>query len=371
MVKIFKYNFVIIAIAIALISLTLWITSKSRYIVENAAPIWSPDGKTLLFFARTFNLFTGNDGSSKSTELYAVNVDGTGLTQLTHDPKTSPGSPKWSPNGERIIFTATDNDPAESSDFYLMKPDGSGLTQIQNPYGYAQWSSDGRQFVFHPMPRDLANGVLSPNGKRLITISRQGLISLNIDGSDWVQLTNNPEDRLLFWSPDSKRILYASYFYSSSSHLSSQTNWILNANGLEKPLQLASLEKTYAEPSWSPNGQQILYEKYDRYSDSIILWTANADGSSKPRKLKSGWGAIWSPNGQKIAFICRLGDEPRSICVMNADGSVLVFLKQTTQMLAWSPNSQKIAFVELGSEPYSVSIINADGSGLKRLTHQK
>jgi Tol biopolymer transport system component len=371
MLKFLKYACASMAIAIALILLTLWITSKSLYVVENAAPIWSPNGKTLLFFARTLNLFHGDDTSSKNSELYKVNIDGTGLTQLTHDPRTSPGSPKWSPNGERIVFIATDNDPAESSDFYLMKPDGSGLTQIQNPYGYAQWSSDGHQFVFHPMPRALVNGVLSPNGKRLATISKQGLVSLNINDSDWVQLTNNPKDRILFWSPDSKRILYASYFYNSSSHSSSDTYWIRNANGSEKPLQLASPEKTYTEPSWSPNGQQILYEKYDRSSDSVILWIANADGSDKPRKLKPGWGAVWSPNGQKIAFICQLGDETRSICVVKADGSVLVSLKQTTQMLAWSPNSQKIAFVELGSEPYRLSTINADGSGLKRLTHQK
>jgi Tol biopolymer transport system component len=371
MLRFLKYTCASMAIAIISIPLTLWITSKSRYVVENAAPIWSPDGKTLLFFARTLNLFHGDDSSNKNSELYKVNIDGTGLTQLTHDPRTSPGSPRWSPNGERIVFIATDNDPAESSNFYLMKPDGSGLTQIQNPYGYAQWSSDGRQFVFHPMPRDLVDGVLSPNEKRLIASSRQGLISLNIDGSDWVQLTNNPKDRILFWSPDSKRILYASYFYNSSSHISSGTYWIRDANGSEKPLQLASPEKTYAEPSWSPNGKQVLYEKYDRSSNSVILWIVNSDGSDKPHKLKPGWGAVWSPNGQKIAFICQSGDKTRSICIMSTDGSIVVSLKQDTQMLAWSSNGQKIAFVELGSEPYRLSIINANGSGLKRLTHQK
>src|SRR5205085_1473449 len=61
-----------------------------------AFPDWSPDGKKIVFNAIAKDSRNGAD-------IYVINVDGTGLTQLTTDP-TDDSSPAWSPDGTKIAF---------------------------------------------------------------------------------------------------------------------------------------------------------------------------------------------------------------------------------------------------------------------------
>ena len=70
---------------------------------------------------------------------------------------------------------------------------------------------------------------------------------------------------------------------------------------------------------------------------------------------------VWSPDGQKIAFI-----RPGELYVMNADGTKQTQLAEYVREAnpAWSPDGQKIAFsrgVSL-SEPIGLYVINADGT---------
>ena len=81
-------------------------------------PKWSPDGQKILFSSDV-----NNNGNS---DIYIVNVDGSGLIQLTSNPFYE-GSPAWSPDGQRIVFTA---DADENKDLFIMNLDGSGLTRL-------------------------------------------------------------------------------------------------------------------------------------------------------------------------------------------------------------------------------------------------
>ena len=54
---------------------------------------WSPSGKTLTFWAD----WAGN------LEAYIINVDGTGLKNLTNHPAED-ANPVWSPDGRKIAF---------------------------------------------------------------------------------------------------------------------------------------------------------------------------------------------------------------------------------------------------------------------------
>ena len=78
---------------------------------QDADPAWSPDGSQLTFRRR------GKDGHN----IWVVNRDGTGLTQLT----TAPGDdqdPSWSPDGRRIAFKSARNG---EPDIFVMNADGS------------------------------------------------------------------------------------------------------------------------------------------------------------------------------------------------------------------------------------------------------
>jgi TolB protein len=57
---------------------------------------WSPDGQSLAFSTRA---------SGSGPEIFTVRRDGTGLSQLTNEPRPA-FDPAFSPRGDRIVFTA-------------------------------------------------------------------------------------------------------------------------------------------------------------------------------------------------------------------------------------------------------------------------
>ena len=70
----------------------------------------------------------------RSGQIWVANPDLSGATKLTHGHYDS-GWPVWSPDGKRIAFDSgrTDHTPNNSShvnDIFTMNADGTGLTQL-------------------------------------------------------------------------------------------------------------------------------------------------------------------------------------------------------------------------------------------------
>lgn len=124
----------------------------------NEYPTWSPDGKRLAFHCTFGKVITGGEGDF---EICVVNVDGTGLKQLTDTDGTNK-VPAWSPDGEYIAFESTrDGWPTlpdyvplgyERGDFgddeiYIMRADGTEQINITNHPregdSFPAWSRDG------------------------------------------------------------------------------------------------------------------------------------------------------------------------------------------------------------------------------------
>ena len=66
--------------------------------------------------------------SAGNGDIFTVNVDGTGLTDVTN----SPGSEiflGWSPDGTRILFVGTKTGHKE---IYVMNADGTGVVNVSN-----------------------------------------------------------------------------------------------------------------------------------------------------------------------------------------------------------------------------------------------
>ncbi len=66
------------------------------------APDWSPDGQWIVFGTYPLNAFQ----DSGDSQLYRIHPDGTGLEQLTDLGDVRATQPRYTPDGEWIIFTA-------------------------------------------------------------------------------------------------------------------------------------------------------------------------------------------------------------------------------------------------------------------------
>jgi Tol biopolymer transport system component len=83
---------------------------------------WSPDGEKIAFAAVHYR---------GELDIYAINADGTGQTNLTNTKTIIEDEPSWSPDGKQIVFTRGDvSDVHVDQDIYVMNADGTGRTRL-------------------------------------------------------------------------------------------------------------------------------------------------------------------------------------------------------------------------------------------------
>ena len=142
---------------------------------ESGNPDWSPDGKKIAFAST-------RDGKSKEwkeAEIYVMHADGANIRRLTHTPGKGNWTPRWSPDGRKIIFSSNRNSRSEQGSeetrIYVMDAESSNvrqLTQDDRPAARPYWSPDGKKVVF-----------VSPTGKSK-DWSDSELYVMDADGSN-------------------------------------------------------------------------------------------------------------------------------------------------------------------------------------------
>jgi Tol biopolymer transport system component len=295
-------------------------------------------------------------------EIFTMNTDGTGMVDLTHN-EASDTYPAFSPDGKQIAFCS---DRDGSSSVYIMSEDGSNqrlltnqVTDCGNPtWSVPVWSPDGKWIGITS-----AEGGTNPNGKMDIFIVRS-------DASHMYNLTNNPAyDSGLSWSPDSKKIAFA------SDRDGNFEIYVVDIDG-KGLTRLTNDASTDGQPVWSPNGKQLVFKSQRTGFQEI--YTMNADGSNLNRltnNQQTATNPVWSPDGASI-FYTSNQDGNVEIYRMSSDGSNQVNLTKNKVEDYWfwlSPDGSQIAYSSclsgcpLGQGIWNTSIMNSDGSNPREL----
>jgi len=160
----------------------VWLTRTGGMEQE---PKWSPDGTKILFTGIV-------DGRS---DLYTINPDGTGLTNLTSaiTNLTNIRHPAWSPNNLFIAFTAASG---SKHTIYMIDANGANLRQITPDGSFDAWPT------------------FSPNGQKIAFVRYNSatpaygddIAVVNVNGGLLVQYALRGDQRTPSWSPDGKFI---------------------------------------------------------------------------------------------------------------------------------------------------------------------
>jgi Tol biopolymer transport system component len=156
-------------------------------ILVEAHPDWSPEAGRIVF---TRYIVEGREAASP--KIWAVDPDGSNLVQLTRGPRPD-FLPAWSPDGTKIAFTREFRGSAE---IFLMNADGSGVTQVTHDRAaheqHPAWSPDGTRIAYRSAAR-----------------RSQDLFVMNADGSEPMRLTSGPfEASDPAWSPDGEQLAF-------------------------------------------------------------------------------------------------------------------------------------------------------------------
>ena len=126
---------------------------------------WSPNGNDLVF--QRFD--------DEGTDLFVVHKDGTELVQLTDTDDRVESAPGFSPDGERIVFSACTNPGTASQRCgnYLMNVDGTGetdLSLVRAPF-LDDFDDNYRDPIWHSLTVGSGASVAETNGRLEITLA--------------------------------------------------------------------------------------------------------------------------------------------------------------------------------------------------------
>lgn len=240
---------------------------------------------------------------SGNEDIFAMNIDGSGLTQLTDNPSNDM-YPQISPDGKKILYTSDINGTWQ---LMIMNFDGTEKKKLtNNKYrsGYPTMSFDGR-FIFYEVYME----------------NNWELFRINSDGSSPVRLTFNPggDD----WHPVAYPFDFKVLFESGS--VGSEDIFFMDFDGSNKT-KISDYGIRKRTPCISKDGKYIAFAGFEQETSSIYVM--NSDGSNVVRLTNNpGFDTHpgISPDNKLITFDSNFSGNSE-IYIMNFDGSGAVKL---------------------------------------------
>jgi TolB protein len=189
-------------------------------------------------------------------------------------------------------------------------------------------------------------GNLGPNGGDIFT--------MNSDGSDVQQLTTFAADGGAaccgFWSIDGRQMVFAAQPAGAPTY----QLWMMNADGSNQRPLLNDPNGYDMEPSFSPDGSQIVFTRFNAAFQGAI-YRIQADGTGltaladfSPDPDISDFDPVYSPDGKSITFDSGLRSGLLyAVFLMNPDGTHIRPVSPAWlegEMPDWSPDGENMIF---------------------------
>lgn len=260
-------------------------------------PIFSPNGNEIVFVR-----------ADEDREIYKMNIDGTGLVNITnysigsYNSKYHDFNPVFSPNGERICFVTLRNNG--DYEIYIMNSDGSGQTNLTNTIGKDR------------------TPIFTPDGQKILFVSeRDGnkeIYIMNTDGTNQTNLTNNPSYDILYENedvnnmitPDGKKVVFI------SGRDGDGDVYIMDIDG-NNVANLTNNSVFDISPTVSPDGNYIVFLSL-LDSNEYNIYIMGIDGNNI-KNISNGFGYYPSFDNKSERIIFK-GDD-RQLYSFKIDGS--------------------------------------------------
>ena len=384
-------------------------------------PSWSPDGETIAFSSERGTGFPHQDYPAvagkwehvQAASVYVINTNGTGLRKLTTDLEMTAGSPKWSPDGSKIVFyemlvrdtfrarfgggqsssivsvdLATGERTVHASGpglkvspqfiapdriAYMTKTQRSGtLTFSSGETGSPQdlanpvWSQDGTQVVYHAGQMETMHHYSNPPGAEVLGVIDDPGFEI-VHASGWPAV-----------SPDGHTLVVSER--TPSDDRTALVMW--NTDGTN-PRRVYRDDVTVMGLEWSRDGRWLVFgagsffgQRTTKPSQIMIMRPDGSDAYALTKGSANAGFPSWSPDGTEIVY--RLwtdneqGEGLRIVDVATGESRVLTTDYDTLPL--WSPKRDVIMFTRYARDerfPYDefdIYTIRSDGTDLKRLT---
>ena len=220
----------------------------------------------------------------------------------------------------------------------------------------------------------------SKDGNKLAMVIRGQIYTINIPAIDPIEIDTASLTQLTFesgyfpsFSPDGDWIVYDSGQDSPGPNYV----WKMRADGSEKKCISIKGTGEWRTPDWSPKNNLIVYQRYVGVGGAEIF-IMDSSGSSQIRltnDLNNDRYPKYSKSGEVIGFLSQPVNGPRKIMLINSDGTNLRSVSPDwAYLFDFSPDGSKIVFVLYGPDSSAIGngqiwMMNADGSNVIQLTN--